>query len=59
MKIAQMNISYSRFILFKLKIFGEIPVVTTIWLSHVWLIKAKHNNFLMVQNIGGQVNAKG
>ena len=33
MKKARMNISHSRFILFKLKIFGEI--VTTIVLLHI------------------------
>ena len=33
MKKARMNISHSRFILFKLKIFGEI--VTTLQESHV------------------------
>ena len=36
MKKARMNISHSRFILFNLKIFGEI-VTTFILTSHSWL----------------------
>ena len=33
MKKAQMNISHFRFILYNLKIFSEIPVVTTLKIS--------------------------
>ena len=36
MKKARMNISHSRFILFKLKIFGEIVTTYKVWWLERW-----------------------